>query len=435
MKNAASKSIYLLWSCLAALVFLPLLTVGLLYLGILSERERFSAFSSVATQLQAIQDAEVDFSLARRASQAYLRIGDPVDREAMRSLIESSRQKVAAARSPGGNEPTDAKLAELDAQLARYDQISQSMFDLVGRRRILVDQRLRTLASQIDSDLAEYAARWQRGGLNAVAASLALARAAIADPRLRTTYRPDDLAAAVTRPLALAATVEIAEPEAAAVVRRVEARLAAFVAGWRELIEVGAQIARLAETDILAIGQTISSRFEALADASTARQASLYQASKRASASDDMLVSIVAAATLLAAVAGAFAASRLFTQQAARMRSERARRKALETVLSQLEAAAKSGAFAARALETAAPDAAASAPAMPAPVATAEAPTTASATALAAPQPAEPTPQAAPAPVPETAAARTASKDEPSNDDLIKMLLASLPSTPARNAN
>jgi len=117
MKNAASKSTYLLWGCLAALVFLPLLTVGLLYLGILSERERFSAFSSVATQLQAIQDAEVDFSLARRASQAYLRIGDPVDREAMRSLIERSRQKVAASRSPDGNEPTDAMLARSTAIL------------------------------------------------------------------------------------------------------------------------------------------------------------------------------------------------------------------------------------------------------------------------------------------------------------------------------
>ncbi|MCA3263963.1 MAG: hypothetical protein ING44_18620 [Telmatospirillum sp.] len=430
MKNAAFKSTYLLWGCLAALVFLPLLTVGLLYLGILSERERFAAYSSVATQLQAIQDAEVDFSLARRASQAYLRIGDPVDREAMRSLIEGSRQKIAAARSTGGNEPNDAMLTALDAQLARYDQISQSMFDLVGRRRVLVDQRLRTLANQIDGDLAEYASRWQRGGLNAVAASLANARAAIADPRLRATYRPEDLAAAVARPLALAATVEIAEPDAAAIVRRVEARLAAFVAGWRELIEVGAQIASLADNDVLAIGQTISSRFEALADASTARQASLYQASQRASAGDDMLVSIVAAATLLAAVAGAFAASRLFAQQAARMRNERARRKALETVLSQLEAAAKSGAFAARAPETA-PIAAAMPE--PEPEATAEVPMTAPAMALAVPQPAEPTPQ--PAAAPEAVAARAAPKGDPTNDDLIKMLLASLPATPARNAN
>jgi len=308
MPIAAFKSTYLLWGCLATLVLLPLLTAGLLYLGILSERERFAAYSTVAAQLQAIQDAEVDFSLARRSAQAYLRIDDPVDREAARGLIDSSRRKIAAAQSPGGNEPNDRMLSALDAQLARYAQVSQTLFESVAKRRTLADQRLRSLAAQIDGDLAEYTTRWQRGGLNAIATSLALARAAIADPRLRSSYRPDDLAAAVARPLALAATVELVEPEAAAVVRRAEARLAAFVAGWRELVEIDAQIARLTDTDVLAIGQTISSRFEALADASTARQSSLYQASQRASTSDDLLVSIVAAATLLAAAAGAFAA-------------------------------------------------------------------------------------------------------------------------------
>lgn len=431
MPNAASKSTYLLWGCLAALVLLPLLTVGLLYLGILSERERFAAYSSVATQLQGLQDAEVDLSLARRSTQAYLRIGDPVDRESARSLIERSRQKIAAARSSGGNDPTDRMLNELDAQMARYDQISQTVFELVARRRTLSDQRLRTLASQIDGDLAEYASRWQRSGLNGIAAPFALARAAIADPRLRSSYSPDDLSAAVARPLALAATVEISEPEAAAVVRRVETRLASFVAAWRELVEIDAQIARVTDSDVLAIGQTISSRFEALTDAATARQASLFQASQRASASDDMLVSIVAAATLLAAAAGAFAALRLFTQQAARIRNERAKRKALESALAQLEAAARNGAFAARVPDASVPGAVA----MPEPEVAAEPPTMAPAMAREAPPAAAPAPQQAPAPAPETAAARAAPKAEPTNDDLIKMLLASLPATPARNAN
>jgi hypothetical protein len=429
MPIAASKSTYFLWGCLAALVLLPLLTVGLLYLGILSERERFSAFSSVATQLQGIQDAEVDFSLARRASQAYLRIGDPVDREAARGLIESSRQKIAAVRSPGGNEPTDAMLTALDAQLARYDQSSQAMFDLVSKRRVLSDQRLRNLASQIDSDIAEYTTRWQRSGLNAIVAPLALARAAIADPRTRSSFRPDDLAAAVARPLGLAATAEISEPEAAAIVRRAEARLAAFVAGWRELVEINTQIASLTDSDVLVIGQSISSRFEALADASTARQGSIYQASQRASAGDDMLVSIVAAATLLAAGAGAFAASRLFAQQASRIRKERAKRKALETVLAQLEAAVRGGALGVREPH----ETTAGAAAMPEPEIAAEPMATSIGIAGDMPQAAAAVPQ--PAPAPETAAARTGAKAEPSNDDLIKMLLASLPATPARNAN
>ncbi len=429
MPIAASKSTYFLWGSLAAVVLLPLLTVGLLYLGILSERERFSAFSSVATQLQGIQDAEVDFSLARRASQAYLRIGDPVDREATRGMIESSRQKIAAVRSPGGNEPTDGKLAALDAQLARYDQASQAMFDLVSKRRILADQRLRNLASQIDSDIAEYTTRWQRSGLNAIVAPLALARAAIAEPRARPSFRPDDLAAAVARPLALAATAEIAEPEAAAIVRRTETRLAAFVAGWRELVEINAQIANLTDSDVLAIGQAISSRFEALADASTARQNSIYQASRRASAGDDVLVSVVAAATLLAAGAGALAASRLFAQQALRIRNERAKRKALETVLAQLEAAVRSGTLGGRILQ----DATVPASAMPEPEIGAESTAMAMAIADDVPKTAEPLPQQDAAP--ETAAARTDPKAEPTNDDLIKMLLASLPATPARNAN
>jgi hypothetical protein len=436
MPIAASKSTYLLWGCLAALVLLPLLTVGLLYLGILSERERFAGFSSVATQLQGIQDAEVDFSLARRASQAYLRIGDPVDREASRSLIESSRQKIATVRSTGGNAPADLMLNAIDAQLVRYDQASQAIFDLVTKRRILADQRLRNLANQIDSDLAEYANRWQRSGLNALAAPLALARAAIADPRLRSSYRPDDLAAAVARPLALAATVEIAEPEAAAIVRRLEARLATFVAGWREMVEINAQIANLTDSDVLTIGQTISSRFEALADASTARQASIHQASRRASAGDDMLVSIVAAATLLAAAAGAFAALRLFAQQATRIRNERAKRKALETVLAQLEAAVRSGAFGMRQPPTLSEIAAT----IPEPQDAIEPPAVATAIALETSQTLAPVPQAAVQtsqanPAPEPVAARTAAKDEPTNDDLIKMLLASLPATPARNAN
>jgi hypothetical protein len=49
------------------------------------------------------------------------------------------------------------------------------------------------------------------------------------------------------------------------------------------------------------------------------------------------------------------------------------------------------------------------------------------------PQAAEPVPQKDAAP--EAAAAHTGPKAEPTNDDLIKMLLASLPATPARNAN
>jgi len=431
MPIAAFKSTYLLWGCFAALVLLPLLTVGLLYLGILSERERFAACSSVATQLQGIQDAEADFSLARRASQAYLRIGDPVDREASRSLIETSRQKLAAVQSPGGNDPTDRMLAALDAQLARYDQASQVMFELVSKRRTLADQRLRNIAGQIDSDLAEYTTRWQRSGLNAIAGPLALARAAIADRQLRSGYRPDDLAAAVARPFALAATAEIAEPEAAAIVRRIEARLANFIAGWREMIEINAQIANLTDSDILAIGQTISSRFEALADAGTARQASIYQASHRASASDDILVSIVAAATLLAAGAGAFAALRLFAQQTLRIRNERAKRKALENVLAQLEAAVRSGALG----EGTPQSTTRATAAMPEPKPEPENAAEPSAMALAndMPQVVEPVPQKDAAP--EAAAARTGPTAEPTNDDLIKMLLASLPATPARNAN
>jgi len=431
MPIAASKATYLLWGCLATLVLLPLMTAGLLYLGILSERERFAAYSTVAAQLQGIQDAEVDFSLARRSVQAYLRIGDPVDREAARGLIDSSRRKIAAVQSPGGNEPTDRLLSALDAQLARYAEVSQTLFEAVAKRRTLADQRLRSLAAQIDGDLAEYTTRWQRGGLNAIATSLALARAAIADPRLRSSYRPDDLAAAVARPLALAATVELVEPEAAAVVRRAETRLAAFVAGWRELVEIDAQIARLTDTDVLAIGQTISSRFEALADASTARQSSLYQASQRASTSDDLLVSIVAAATLLAAAAGAFAASRIFTQQAARIRNERTKRKALEAALALLEAAARSGALGGRAPQTGTTGVAAT----PELRIVAE-PTMAMASAL---EKLETPPEDGlplqPNTTQEAAAARATAKAEASNDQLIQMLIASLPATPARNAN
>jgi hypothetical protein len=49
------------------------------------------------------------------------------------------------------------------------------------------------------------------------------------------------------------------------------------------------------------------------------------------------------------------------------------------------------------------------------------------------PQVVEPVPQKDAAP--EAATARTGPTAEPTNDDLIKMLLASLPATPARNAN
>lgn len=408
----------LLSASLAVLVLLPLLAVGLLFVGFNAERARFAEYATAATQLQAVQDAEVDFSLARRASQSYLRNGDAPDRVAAAELIDRARAKLAAARKVSVGDPANRALDELDGHLARYATMLERIFDLAARRRLLRDQRLPLLAEQIDAELAAYNARWQRAGLGGLATALVRARAAVADPS--AAFGPDDLAQAVSRPLALAATAEIAEPEAGAAVRRLELRFVAFDTAWRQLREVNGAIATTVSGDVAGIGQEATKRFEAITDTLTPRQTALFGASRQAERDSNLAIAIIAAATLAFAAVGAFAAWRLFGEQARRANAEHAKRKALEAAFAQLEAAARSAR--ARAAPTAIVEPLA-APSEPAIEPQDIAPEIVAVAAIAAPEP------------PRAVAPAAAGAAEPSNDELIKMLLNSLPQTPSAKAS
>jgi|GEM_PF-5557010 len=420
------KPAMLVPASLALLVLLPLLAVGLLLVGFNDERARFGDYAAAANQLQAVQDAEVDFALARRAGQSYLRTGDAADRSAASELIARARVKLAAARKISVGDATNRALDELDGHLARDAATAESIFDLAARRRLLRDQRLPLLAELIDAELAAYTARWQRAGLGMLATAVLQARAAVADPT--AAFGPDDLAQLVARPLALAATAEIAEPEAGTAVRRLELRFAAFETAWRQLREVSGAIATAMSGDRGDIGHETTLRFESVADALTRRQTALFGASKLAESNSNRSIAIVGTATLIFAAIGAFAAWRVFGEQSRRAAKEKAKRKALEAAFAQLEAAART------ARARAAPPA--NAEPIPQPVAAQDMPTI----ELAPEIPAEIAPEIAPvasiaAPAPVPAPPVPAAAADPGNDELIKMLLNSLPPTQSAKAS
>lgn len=418
MKLALPTSLkpgYLIGACLSVMVVLPVVSVASLYAGQTAERARFAAYADSATILQILQDAEVDFALARRSSQAFLRSFDPAERTAVAELIATSRKKIADARAARPTPAVAADIGSLDGQFAGYIDASTRLFDLAVRRQQLQTGRLRFLGEQIATEIGEYGTRWRRGGLDGVAAGIARARAAIVDPE-SDVFGPADLTADVEQPLALAATAEMAQTEATALVRRIEARVTAFAEAWRELIAVNAAIAELLGSDVVGRGRAISNRFETLTDALQNEQRELFAASQREAAHWDRTIWAVVLATAVAAAGGAGAAWRLFAAQRRRARAERERRIALENALAKLDAALR-GARTDDKPPVSTPTPVSQAGAAP------DVPKPPAAEVRRPPQAQSPAP--APAPVPAKPAAA-----DPTNDELIAMLMNALPQVP-----
>ncbi|MFM7346133.1 MAG: hypothetical protein ACKO1J_12285 [Tagaea sp.] len=387
----------LLGACLAGLVALPLLAAGAFYAGLREERARLDAYAAAAKLYQGLQDAEVDFSLARRAGQAFLRTGAADERADLDALVARARGKVArlagTAADPGGR----ARLRELDARLSDYAAFAARTFDAAGARRETAAE-LRRLGERIEADLALYATRFERGGLGGVAADVARARVAIAGADAES-FGPDALAAAVAMPLGLALVAETGAPEALAIVRRIEGGIGRFLTRWRDLARLGPEDA----APLAVTGREITSLFEAGTDALAARLLALEADGRANAARADTLLAAAVAAALILGTATAAAAWRVFAAQRARAAKEKRRRRALEEALARLDAALRAR-QAAGTLEVKlrlpeppqAPPAPAEPPRAPAP----------------------PAPRATPAPA-----------AEPEADALIKMLMESLAPT------
>ncbi|MBI3507795.1 MAG: hypothetical protein HY059_23415 [Proteobacteria bacterium] len=424
----------ILSGCLGGLVLLPLVAAATFGAGARAERERFEIYATMAGVLQVLQDAEVDFSLARRSGQAFLRAGAAADRAAVGELSSVARLKIQSIPVPAGEAAIAVDLAALDKLLVSYAEQSAQAFELVDQRRQLAERGLRMLGDQIEADLSVYAARWQRVGLVDLAGELARARIAIANPGTEGAYGPDELQRAIAQPIGLAATAEIPVPEAAGVVRRIQARLDELIGQWRALIVLDQRIAETFSGQILAPGREVTARLQALTDRLQLRQTASLTDGKREAARNDVLMWTTLVFLFGLSIAGAFAAWAAFAAQRQRARSEAARRNALETALAQLDAAIRGSRASGEGVVLRLPPIAPAPPPAPEPVAMPRAmPEPAPESAVPAakdPMPAKPrrTPlkRIASEPSAEPAAAAPVQAAEPSTDALIAMLMQSI---------
>lgn len=318
----------LLWLCLSGLALFPLIAAAIFYAAGQAERSRAEEQSRVATLLLNIQDAEVDFSLARRSVQAYLRIDDPAELRIANELLSTARGKVAALH----REP---EMRALEAGVAAYADAATGALNRAARRRVLAGTELRDLGERIDADIALYATRFERSGLAGLAADVAQARVAIA-AAAADSQGPDRLAASMRLPLDLADTAETGVPAARAIVRRIDATLGQFIARWRELLSL--EDANAA-TQLGVRGRDISALFETSTDRLHAELRRLRgDASDLGSKLNLLLALTVAFVVALSAIA-ARAIWRLFAEQRDRAKKEAKRRQGLEAALAQLDAA------------------------------------------------------------------------------------------------
>ncbi|MCA0450373.1 MAG: hypothetical protein LCH62_11465 [Proteobacteria bacterium] len=392
----AGQPANLLWLCLTGLALFPLIASAMFYLASHAERSRAEEQSRVATLLLDLQDAEVDFSLARRSVQAYLRVDDPAELRAANELLAATRGKVAALHG-------ESELRALEADVSAYRESAISALNRAARRRILAGTELRELGEQIDADIALYATRFERSGLAGLAADVAQARVTIA-AAAPDAQGPDRLAASMRLPLDLADTAETGAPAARAIVRRIDERLGRFIERWRELLSL--EDANAA-AQLGARSRDISARFAIFTDRQHDELKTLRGAARDLGARLDLLLGLTVGFVVVLSAIAARAIWRLFADQRDRAKKEAKRRKGLEAALAQLDAA-----ISARRAEGTAeitlklPD----------------------------PLPPPPTPKAEPAPTPATKAdappAAPAKPSEPDTDELIKMLMSTLNAPP-----
>ncbi len=393
LARQAGQPANLLWLCLTGLALFPLIASGIFYFAGQVERSRAETQSRLATLLLNMQDAEVDFSLARRSVQAYLRIDDPAELRAANELLAATRTKVAALLG-------EPELRALEAGVAAYADAATGALNRAARRRVLAGTELHELGERIDADIALYATRFERSGLAGLAAAVAQARVAIA-AATPDAQAPDRLAASMRLPLDLADTAETSVPAARAIVRRIDATLGQFIARWRELnsLEDANAAAQLGLR-----GRDISARFETSTDRLHAELQGLRGAARDLGAKLDLLLALTIAFVVALSAIAARAIWRLFAEQRDRAKKEAKRRKGLEAALAQLD-----GAIRARRAEGTA-EVTLRLPESPPPPAPKIEPVAAAAKKT------EPPPPAAPA--------------EPDTDELIKMLMMTLGPAP-----
>ncbi|MBI1244202.1 MAG: hypothetical protein GC202_04275 [Alphaproteobacteria bacterium] len=337
--TSAAKPNFILGLCLAGLVAFPLLAASILFGGLRSERVRFGDFAGAADVLEIVQDAEVDFSLARRAGQSYMRTGVESDRASVGELVETARRKLRSLDAGRVDAATFADITRLHTQLGLYANLIGDLLGQAGRRREIAERGLRSLGEAADADFTLYASRWNRVGLIALAGELARARVAVNMPSTAATIGPDDLARAMTSALDLADTAEIPVPEAAAVVRRIRTNLNAFVEMWRQMVAIDERLAAATTAGVFGPAREISEQFEALGEQIRSRQRANQDESRRAAIWNDTIAVATFALVLLLSAGAAFAAWRVFATQRALARAESARRVALEGALAKLDAA------------------------------------------------------------------------------------------------
>jgi len=328
LARQAGQPANLLWLCLTGLALFPLIAAAIFYFTGQVERSRAEAQSRVATLLLGLQDAEVDFSLARRSVQVYLRIDDPAELRAANELLVATRTKVAALQG-------EPELRALEAGVVAYADAATGALNRAARRRVLAGIELHELGERIDADIALYATRFERSGLAGLAAEVAQARVAIA-AATPEAQAPDRLAASMRLPLDLAETAETSVPAARAIVRRIDAALGRFIEGWRELISL--EDANAA-AQLGMRGRDISARFETSTDRLHAELQGLRGAARDLGAKLDLLLALTIAFVVALSAIAARAIWRLFTEQRDRAKKEAKRRKGLEAALAQLDAA------------------------------------------------------------------------------------------------
>lgn len=391
--------------CLTGLALFPLIAAAMFYVSTQLERDRAESRARVAMILLGVQDAEVDFALARRSVVSYLRADDPEEMKAARAKLESARNKLANLIATTG----DQRIAALHAGVAAYDDLTIAALGRVARRRALADNELRELGARIDADIVLYATRFERGGLAGLAAEMAQARIRIASSAI-DPGGPDQLAATARLPLDLADTAEIAAPAARAIVRRIDANLGRFVAHWREM---NALYDPSSAARIAAAGPDLTVGFDALTNLLSAQLVDLRGAARDLGARLDMLLGATIAVVAVLAGFAARAIWHVFVEQRDRAARETRRRTELEAALARLDAAIRARrADGTGAVTLTLPEAPPPAP-PPSPPSKPALPSSPAAAAKTDPAPPE---QIKPA--------------EPDTDELIKMLMMTLGPTP-----
>ena len=327
----AGQPANLLWLCLTGLALFPLIAAGIFYGAGYAERSRAEEQSRVATLLLDLQDAEVDFSLARRSVQAYLRIDDPAELRTANELLTATRGKVATLAAMR----SEPELRALETGVVAYTDAAVNALNRAARRRILAGTELRELGERIDADIALYATRFERSGLAGLAADVAQARVAIA-AAAPDMQGPDRLAASMRLPLDLADTAETNVPAARAIVRRIDETLRRFVERWREMLSL--EDANAANA-LGGRGRDVSVSFETFTDRLHIELKNLRSAARDLGTRLDLLLGLTIVFVVVLSAIAARAIWRLFAEQRDRAKKEAKRRKGLEAALAQLDAA------------------------------------------------------------------------------------------------